>query len=163
MAWAAALEVTDSANVTPLWRSSEAASLRSATLPILPNQDWNVPPEELGVRTLAVAVAPAEGDGRGRLVIVGDATFTEGQFMQFPGNLAFLANSINWLAQDEALIRIRSKDRTPPNLVLESDLSRNLLKWLNQAGVPVAFILYGLWRVTGRRRRTESRWQEVAS
>ena len=107
-------------------------------------------------------MTPSEGDARGRLVVVGDATFTEPQYTQrYPGNLAFLANSIDWLARDEALIRIRSKDRTPPNLVFDSDVSRNVLKWGNLIGVPLMFVLVGVLRVSGRHRRAEARWGEI--
>jgi ABC-type uncharacterized transport system involved in gliding motility auxiliary subunit/ABC-type transport system involved in multi-copper enzyme maturation permease subunit len=162
MGWAAPLEIRDSANVQPLWTTSEAGGLHGVGDPILPTQEWNVPEEELQPRTLGVAVTPSDEDGRGRLVVVGDASFIEPQFIQAnPGNLAFLANAIDWLAQEEALIRIRSKDRTPPNLVFESDTSRNLLKWGNLIGVPLVFVLVGALRVTGRRRRAESRWGEV--
>jgi ABC-type uncharacterized transport system involved in gliding motility auxiliary subunit/ABC-type transport system involved in multi-copper enzyme maturation permease subunit len=162
LGWAAPLEITDSANVQPLWMTSEAGGLHGVGDPILPNQEWNVPEADLRTRILGVAVTPAEGDGRGRMVVLGDASFIEPQFIQAnPGNLAFLANAIDWLAQDEALIRIRSKDRTPPSLVFESDASRNLLKWGNLVGVPALFVLVGALRVTGRRRRAESRWGEV--
>ena len=162
LAWAAPIEIRDSANAQPLWTTSEAGGLHGISDPILPTQEWNVPPEELAPRTLAVAVTPPEGDTRGRLVVVGDASIMEQQFIQAnQGNLAFLANSIDWLAQEEALIRIRSKDRTPPNLVFESDATRNFLKWGNLVGVPLLFVLVGAVRVTGRRRRAESRWGEV--
>jgi ABC-2 type transport system permease protein len=164
LGWAGDLVVSDSANVTPLWFSSEAAAMRDPSMPILPNQDWNIPEEEWGLRTFAVAIAPPEGDARGRLVVVADADLALQQFVQGnPDNVAFLANAIDWLAQDEALIRIRSKDRTPPGLVFESDLTRNALKWGNQVGVPLLFILLGVWRVTGRRRRAEARWKEVVA
>jgi ABC-type uncharacterized transport system involved in gliding motility auxiliary subunit len=109
-------------------------------------------------------VTPPEGDPRGRLIVVGDASFAEAQFVQQnPGNVAFLANAIDWLARDEALIGIRSKNRTPPNLLFESDSSRNLLKWGNLLGVPLLFVLFGAVRVTGRKRRAEARWGEVVS
>jgi len=110
-------------------------------------------------------VEPQEPDLPGtRLVVVGDASIMEQQFVQAnQGNLAFLANAIDWLAQEEALIRIRSKDRTPPNLVFESDVTRNVLKWGNLVGVPLLFVLIGAIRVTGRRRRAESRWREVVA
>ena len=164
MGWAAPLEIRDSANVQPLWTTSEAGGLHGVGDPILPTQEWDVPEEDLQARTLGVAVTPPEGDERGRLVVVGDASFIEPQFIQAnPGNLAFLANAIDWLAQEEALIRIRSKDRTPPTLVFESDTSRNLLKWGNLVGVPLVFVLLGALRVTGRRRRAESRWGEVVA
>jgi ABC-type uncharacterized transport system involved in gliding motility auxiliary subunit len=80
-----------------------------------------------------------------------------------PGNLLFLANAIDWLAQDEALINIRSKNRTPPGLVFESDATRNLLKFGNLIGIPLLFVLAGFLRVSGRRRRAEARWREVVS
>jgi ABC-type uncharacterized transport system involved in gliding motility auxiliary subunit len=164
MGWAGEVEITDSATVQPLWRTSEAAGLHGVGSPIFPDQDWNVPEEEMRVRALAAAVTPAVGDSAGRMVVVGDVTFSEPQFVQQnPANLTFLANAIDWLARDEALIAIRSKNRTPPNLLFESDMSRNALKWGNQIGVPLLFVLFGVVRVTGRRRRAERRWGEVVS
>ena len=164
MGWVGEVEVTDSMNILPLWRTSESAGLHGVGAPVLPDQDWNVPPEEQRVRVLAAAFVPPEGDTRGRMIVVGDGSFVEPQFIQQnPGNLTFLANAIDWLARDEALIGIRSKNRTPPNLVFESDLSRNVLKWGNLLGVPLLFVLVGLVRVTGRRRRAEARWREVVS
>jgi ABC-type uncharacterized transport system involved in gliding motility auxiliary subunit/ABC-type transport system involved in multi-copper enzyme maturation permease subunit len=165
LAWAGELVVSDSANVTPLWFSTQAAAMRDPSMPIHPDQDWlSIPEEEWGVRTLAAAITPPEGSTQGRLVVVADASFAEGEFVQgYPANLLFLANSIDWLAQDEALLRIRSKDRTPPGLVFESDITRNGLKWGNLVGVPLLFVLLGLWRVTGRRRRVEARWREVVA
>jgi ABC-type transport system involved in multi-copper enzyme maturation permease subunit/ABC-type uncharacterized transport system involved in gliding motility auxiliary subunit len=164
MGWAGELQVSDSLNVRPLWRTSESAGLHGFAAPIFPDQEWDIPEAELQMRVLAAAVTPADGDPRGRMVVVGDVTFAEAQFIQQnPGNLTFLANAIDWLARDEALIGIRSKNRTPPNLLFESDLSRNLLKWGNLLGVPVLFVLLGVVRVTGRRRRAETRWREVVA
>jgi ABC-type uncharacterized transport system involved in gliding motility auxiliary subunit/ABC-type transport system involved in multi-copper enzyme maturation permease subunit len=165
LGWAAALEIDDSAaGVTPLWQTTDNGAINPMTAPIVPDQDWIFPPDELGVRVVAAAVLPEEGDDSGRMIVVGDASFTEAQYVRSnPGNLLFLANAIDWLAQDEALINIRSKDRTPPGLVFGSDASRNLLKWGNLVGVPLLFVLFGMLRVTGRRRRAEARWREVVS
>ena len=80
-----------------------------------------------------------------------------------PGNLLFLANAIDWLAQDEALISIRSKNRVPPGLIFESDGVQRVLKWGNLFGVPFLIVLFGFLRVTGRRRRAEARWKEVVA
>jgi ABC-type uncharacterized transport system involved in gliding motility auxiliary subunit len=82
---------------------------------------------------------------------------------QIPCYLRFLATAIDWLARDDALIGIRSKNRTPPYLLFESDLRSYLLKWGNLLGVPVLFVLLGVVRVTGRRRRAETRWREVVA
>ena len=207
LGWSGALEVADSSRVTPLWTTTEAATLRGPQMPIQPDQDWNVPEDRLAVRTLAAAILPpedgegpvavqeppVEGEGeeapaggpataqaegeegaemapssgppmRGRMIVVGDATFLESQFVRSnPQNAVFAANAVDWLAQDESLIRIRAKNRTPPTLVLESDLARTLFKWGNLAGIPVLLALMGLWRVTGRRRRAEARWKEVVA
>ena len=72
-------------------------------------------------------------------------------------------NAIAWLAQDEALISIRSKLRIPPVMAFTSDFQRVALKWGNLVGVPLLFVLLGVVRVTGQRRRTVARWPEVAS
>jgi ABC-2 type transport system permease protein len=164
VAWATTLEILDSVRVTPLWTTTAAGAVQGPMAPIMPDQDWSRPPEDLGVHTVAVAVTPTEDESSGRLVVVGDATFTEGQFLQTnASNLTFLANSIDWLAQDEALIRIRSKNRTPPNLVFQSDFTRSFLKWGNLIGVPLAFVLFGAVRIGGRRRRAEARWGGIVA
>jgi ABC-type uncharacterized transport system involved in gliding motility auxiliary subunit/ABC-type transport system involved in multi-copper enzyme maturation permease subunit len=165
LGWAAALTLdTTRAGVAPLWQTTESGATQPLTAPIFPDQEWDFPPEELGVRVVAASVLPEEGAGVGRMIVVGDVSFAEPNYMQAnPGNLVFLANAIDWLARDEALINIRSKNRTPPTLVFESDFSRSLLKWGNLVGIPLLFVLFGVARVTGRRRRAEARWQEVVS
>lgn len=172
LSWAGALEATDSAAIVPLWQTTEAGVLRGPGMPIFPDQDWEVPRDQWAVRTVAAAVDPGqagedEGDGsipQGRMIVVGDASFLETQFARSnPQNVTFAANAIDWLAQDESLIRIRSKNRTPPALAFTSDWSRNFMKWGNLVGVPLLFVLFGIMRVTGRRRRAESRWKEVVA
>ena len=163
-AWAAQLEITDTSRVTPLWQTTPSGIIRAPMESIAPDQEWAATPDQLGVRTLAVALTPDEGETRGRIIIVGDATFTEFQFLQGnPSNLIFLANTIDWLAQDESLIRIRSQDRTPPTFVFASDYGKRMLKWVNLVGIPLLFVLIGVYRVTGRKRRAESRWKEVVA
>lgn len=165
LGWAAALDIDEEApGVTPLWETSDNGALNPVDAPITPDRDWIFAPEELGVRVVAASVLPPEGDASGRLVVVGDASFAEPNYTQSnPANLVFIANAVDWLAQDEALINIRSKNRTPPNLVFSSDAVRNLLKWGNLIGVPLLFVLAGFVRVGGRRRRAEARWREVVS
>ena len=99
----------------------------------------------------------------GRIVAVGDGDFLEDRFAQANSqNVIFAANAVDWLAQDDALIGIRSKNRSPPALAFESDTGRNALKWGSLIGVPVLFILFGFVRVTGRATRAERRWNEGA-
>ena len=98
------------------------------------------------------------------MIVVGDVDFLQEQFLRAnPENLVFTLNSIDWLAQDEALIGIRSKLRTPPAMAFTSDFQRGALKWGNLVGVPLLFVAVGITRVAGRRRRIEARWKEAVS
>lgn len=112
------------------------------------------------------ALDPADVTGPmpgGRIIAVGDGDFLEDRFAQNNSqNVIFAANAVDWLAQDDALIGIRSKNRSPPALAFESDTGRNALKWGSLVGVPVLFILFGFVRVTQRATRAERRWNEGA-
>jgi len=173
LGWSGALEIIDPTGITPLWTTSESGGLRDPFLPINPEQEWEMPDDSLAIRVVAAALDPSlptTGDvpppagGPGRMVVVGDATFAELEFVQSnQQNLIFLANAIDWLAQDEQLISIRSKDRTPPNLVFTSDATRSAVRWGNLIGVPALFALFGVVRVTGRRRRAEGHWRKVVA
>ena len=111
---------------------------------------------------MAAAGEEAEGGGAGRMIVVGDVAFLQEQCVRSnPQNLLFAPNAIDWLAQDEALISIRSKTRTPPLMAFTSEFQRTALKWGNLVGVPLLFVVGGTGRVTRRRRRAERRWGEM--
>ena len=166
LAWATPLDYTDSTRVQPLWTTSEYGGRQPARSSIDPQTPIEPDPSELGVQVLAAEVGPApessdEGAG-GRLVVVGDADFIDSRYVQGnPQNVVFVANAVDWLAQDESLIEIRSKDRTPRPLVFESEIGPTLLRWGNQAGMPLLFVAFGLLRAVARRRRAETLAREV--
>ena len=173
--WATALTVTDS-TVQKLWVTTEMGAIQAAGGIIMPDALLEPDPDDFQTLTLAVAVDPAatgdggssgEGNGsaaEGRMIVVGDVDFLQEQFLRAnPQNLVFTLNAIDWLAQDEALIGIRSKLRTPPVMAFTSEFQRALLKWGNLVGVPLLVVALGVVRVTGRRRRTEARWKALAS
>jgi len=175
LGWAAPLEIKDSTRVRPLFTTTEFGGRQPAGTIIAPDAPPNPDPAELAPQIVAVAVEPraaaAESDGAakdtstvgggGRLVVIGDADFLHDRFARSnPQNLAFAANAVDWLAQDEALISIRAKNRTPPPLVFESDFTRAALKWGNLVGVPLLFVVWGTSRVLRRRRLGSRRWQE---
>ena len=172
-AWATALTVTDS-SVSKLWVTTEAGAIQGAGGIIMPDALLDPNPEDFQTLTLAVALDPAaagngessaDGGGsatEGRMIVVGDVDYLQEQFLQAnPQNLVFTLNSIDWLAQDEALIGIRSKLRTPPVMAFTSEFQRAALKWGNLVGVPLLFVTVGITRVAGRRRRIEARWKEA--
>ncbi|HEX7051900.1 MAG TPA: Gldg family protein [Longimicrobiales bacterium] len=189
LGWASGFEVTDSARVHPVWTTTEFGGLRAAGGPIMPDAEFAPDPATLAPQVVAAVVegvdaasgdeaeeagdeaaaeesdaTEAEGAAEragGRMVVVGDADFLADEFVRSnPQNLVFAANAIDWLAQDEALIAIRSKDRTPPPLVFDSEFQKAALKWGNLIGVPLLFIIAGAARVANRRRLSGRSWEE---
>ena len=162
--WAAPFtwEEGDSA-VTALWTTTESGGTRPPGMMADPSFPIGATQDEVAMQTLAVAIDPSAG-GEGRIIAVGDADFLEDDFAQANSqNLIFAVNAVDWLAQDEALIAIRSKDRTPPTLAFESDGGRNALKWGSLIGVPGVFALFGVARVTRRGPRAQRRWEDVVA
>ena len=170
--WATALTVADS-TVQKLWVTTEMGAIQAPGGIIMPDALLEPNPDDFQTLTLAVSLDPAgTGDGgagsgsaaEGRMIVVGDVDFLQEQFLRAnPQNLVFTLNAIDWLAQDEALIGIRSKLRTPPVMAFTSEFEGALLKWGNLVGVPLLFVAVGVIRVTGRRRWIEARWKAVAS
>ncbi len=175
LGWATPLEITDSARVRPLFATTEFGGRQPQGTLVAPDVPLQPDPAELGPQIRAVAVEPrgaaaangeaadagASGAG-GRLVVVGDADFLQDRFAQAnPQNLAFAANAVDWLAQDESLIAIRSKNRMPPPLVFDSGATQAAFKWGNLVGVPLLFVLGGALRVAQRRRLSGRSWEEV--
>ncbi len=89
--------------------------------------------------------------------------FTEGRFLQDDylasarENLILASNIVDWLSQDEDLIAIRSKQVTArPLHAPESNVTRNIIKWLNILIPPVLMIILGfvisVWRKSNRNK-----------
>lgn len=164
--WASAFTYPEEdPTIQPLWTTTEAGGVRPAGTSIDPSMEIMPTEDELGIYAMAVAIDPAAADedaSGGRIVAVGDSDFLQDRFVQAnPQNLVFAVNALDWLSQDEALIGIRSKNRTPPTLAFASDFGRNALKWGSLIGVPLAFVLLGVLRISGRTGRAERRWREA--
>jgi ABC-type uncharacterized transport system involved in gliding motility auxiliary subunit len=161
LAWASSIDTSATAGwtVTPLLVSSEGAGLATGETMIDP-ASATFPQTNLGPRLLAVQVAPrspSDTAKRGRVIVVGDAMFASDQFTQHaPDNLSFALNAVDWLAQDESLISIRSKDRSPPPLTFSSPVLREGVKYFNVIGVPLLIILFGVTHLTRRWRRSHA-------
>ena len=68
---------------------------------------------------------------------------------------------MDWQAQDEALIAIRSKDRRPVPLVFATATEREFAKYANLIGVPLLVVLAGVIHLVRRRRRTREPYQPL--
>lgn len=160
LTWPSSIDTTAAKGrtVTPLLVSSRGSGISTGVTMIDPGREF--PQTDLAPRLLAVQVAstsPRDTANRGRVIVVGDATFASDAFAsQAPQNLAFVLNAVDWLAQDEALISIRSKDRRPPVLAFSSTASRDGVKYFNMIGVPALLALWGIVRLTRRRRKSRT-------
>ena len=155
LAWTSSIDTAGAkpGTVTPLLVTTPAAGVASGTAMVDPNQDF--PTTNLGVRILGVQVVPKDAKGA-RVVVVGNSMMGSDQFTQrSPENMVFALNAVDWLAQDEALIAIRAKDRRPPPLVFTSDGLKQSVKYFNVAGLPILIGLFGLLRLIRRRKMAQ--------
>lgn len=150
-------------SVTPLLVSSRAGGRLTGQATIDPSQNWSQTNLEPQLLAASVAIAGDSGSRRGRVVVVGSSDFVGDRFARrAPDNLALALNAVDWLAQDEALISIRSKDRRPPALVYPSEAARESVKYANLIGVPALVALAGLIRLLRRRRKTREAWRPAS-
>jgi ABC-type uncharacterized transport system involved in gliding motility auxiliary subunit len=167
LAWASSIDTTAAKGwaVTPLLVTSQGAGLSTGETMIDP-ASASFPQTNLAPRLLAVQVAaktPGDTARRGRVIVVGDAMFASDQFTQHaPDNLAFALNAVDWLAQDESLISIRSKDRSPPVLSFSSAALREGVKYVNVVGVPVLLVIFGFVHLARRRQKTREPYAALA-
>lgn len=151
LAWTSTIDTSKAkpGTVTTLFVTSPAAGVASGTAMIDPSQDFAT--TSLATRVLAVQVAPK--DSKARAIVVGNSMMASDEMAQrSPENVAFVLNGVDWLAQDEALIQIRAKDRRPPPLVFTSDSLKQGIKYFNVVGLPLLIALGGLVHLIRRRR-----------
>ncbi len=159
MPWASTIDTTGApaGTVTPLFTTSRAGGVRQQQALLQPSQPF--PRDSLARRLLAVQVNPGATQ-RGRVVVVGTAEFASDRYTRNgEGALVFVQNAIDWLAQDEALIAIRSKDRSPPPLVFTNGALRDAVKYGNVIGIPLLLVVVGGARLWRRRLITQQVYQ----
>ncbi|MCX6641411.1 MAG: GldG family protein [bacterium] len=92
-----------------------------------------------------------------RLVVIGDGHFPQDAYASDPSNIEFVLNMVDWLALDEALIQIRSRDVTSRPLAEVSDGVKATVKYANIFAPPILVVLIGVvrWQVRRRKKNTE--------
>jgi ABC-type uncharacterized transport system involved in gliding motility auxiliary subunit len=166
--WASQIDTLKGASgaVTPLFVTSRAGGVERATALLDPSRPFSR--DSLHPRIVAALASlpppPRAAPGpRGRVVVVGAADFASDRYARnSPENLVFVQNAIDWLAQDEGLIAIRSKDRAPPPLVFTSAVTRGAAKYGNMIGVPILLIAAGMVRLWRRRQMTRRTYERLA-
>ncbi|HEY2744641.1 MAG TPA: hypothetical protein VGL86_08460, partial [Polyangia bacterium] len=103
-----------------------------------------------------------ESQAPGRLFVFGSANVVSDLYIAgvaryipvYQIDLAFDLNVMDWLAQDKALSSIRAKAITQRPISVSSESTPLVLESINIIGVPLAFILFGVfrWRLRSARR-----------
>ncbi len=170
--WASSLEVVEptageqvEVDVITLVETSPFAVIDSEYRDLTPIAEHlgTVTQDDQGSRTLAVALTgtrcPALTDVCEkdlsqvfRLIVATDSDWiSENMVRQYPENVSMVANWIDWLTQDEELTTIRSKGAAVRELLYSSSSHQNLVEYGNIIGVPIIFVIIGLFRYFVRR------------
>jgi gliding-associated putative ABC transporter substrate-binding component GldG len=103
---------------------------------------------------------PSESKKPVRLLVVGDSDFASEEYLQLGRYLPIyqeggqmLLNAMGWATEDEQLTPVRTKTLTARPIQVDAGAA-TALQWINIAGVPLAFVAFGVvrWRVRRSRR-----------
>jgi ABC-2 type transport system permease protein len=154
MPWASPIKLdkkkTKGMTVKPLFATSRAAGKQDDNYNI--NASNNPAFKRTGLKSYVVATSIVRPGG-GRLIIVGDSDFLLDNYLgNYPENMSFGLNAVDWLAQDPALISIRSKNTSPRRLLFSSDGAKARAKYFNMVGLPILVAIFGVAKLLKRRR-----------
>ena len=159
--WASTLGISESqrelVEVIPILETSEFSAIDFTYRDLRPNSQTfeETTPDNLVQSLVAVAVAEKAGSDEEayRIVVVGDSGWlTDALVSRSQENVALALNLVDWLAQEDRLASVRSKVVSSRDLLYSSPTHENTARWLNIAGVPLIFILFGAVRSIRRRR-----------
>ena len=100
-----------------------------------------------------------------RLLVVGDSDLASDDYARIflqapqfvPGygkNISFIINTVDWMAEDETLVPLRSKQVTTRLLTSKTEWGPLVARLINNVFLPLGFIAYGVvrWRMRKSRR-----------
>lgn len=159
--WSSSINATESEQVSALLTTTDSAVIENQSYSLNPDQLETLATKQKVKRVIGVTVQDiestnADGDLGRWVVIANDGFLDENMVAQYPNNLALATNAIDWLAQNEALLSIRTKSSQPPVLIWESDGKQAWAKWGNIIGMPILIVLFGAFWIYRRKRKMKS-------
>ncbi len=136
------VSIADGSKSNPVAVELLKTSPRSFTIPKL-EREVRFDPKTAGPLSLGVAASRSQGDKSARLVVIGNSSFAENQWIGLQHNGDLLFNAVDWLAQDENLISIRPKSATSRRIVLTEGQAASL-QWIEMFFLPGIVILVGI-------------------
>jgi ABC-type uncharacterized transport system involved in gliding motility auxiliary subunit len=93
-----------------------------------------------------------------QIIVVGNALFASANYAaQFPGNGIFVLNAVDWATRGGDLIDIRSRAVVDRPLKELSASKKTMVRFLNNFGISLLVVLFGLYRFYSRRKtRTDA-------
>ncbi len=88
-----------------------------------------------------------------QIIVVGNALFANADYVaQFPGNGIFVLNAVDWATRGGDLIDIRSRAVIDRPLEELSTSKKTMIRFLNNFGISLLVVLFGLYRFYSRRK-----------
>jgi len=134
--------IADKSKSDPMAVELLKTSARSFTIPKLA-REVRFDPKTAGPLSLGVAASRTEGAKTARLVVIGNSSFAENQWIGLQHNGDLFFNAVDWLAQDENLISIRPKSATSRHIIL-TEAQAASLRWIEMFFLPGIVILVGI-------------------
>jgi len=111
------------------------------------------PPADSAAAATAPNPATLDRSPATQVIVVADADFATDQFAgQYPENLTFFLNAVDWCTLGDQLIAIRSRSNFSRPLKPVSDNARAPIKLANMLVMPLLVGAWGLFRWYNRRR-----------
>jgi ABC-type uncharacterized transport system involved in gliding motility auxiliary subunit len=117
------------------------------------DKDIPIPPDQSDIEPPPIDVMTETNDAR--IVVIGEGNFPQDAFLAGSPNLSFFMNTVDWLAQDEDLIQIRTRNVTARPLKEVSTGTKQFVKYANILGPPILVILLGIVIWVMRRGRKQ--------
>lgn len=139
---------TEASTTMPAEAESEAEKIQFTPINLSPQQDFNLQANQDPLPLIVLA----EKEGIGKVIIAADSDFVA----QGGSDTLLFYNMIDALTLGDDLIQIRSKGVTDRPIDELSNTEKNTIRWGITLGVPILFIIYGLYRRQKRQQKKTS-------
>ena len=154
------VKTTSAYTFTPLAKSSSSSGVQKVPVFFDIYKTWTRKHDFNQPYNTVAAVLNNE-DNNSAIVVITDADFMEDKFFDpfYISNINFAVNSIEWLADDSGLIKLRNKYIENQSLKVVSDSYRRFLKYTNFFLPIVLVLLIGLYQYREYKRKRLRRSQ----
>lgn len=153
-------DISKSAVVTELIKSSDKSWLQSESFNLNPQQDFAATDQKayvLGVMLKGEikSAFSKEVATNTRVVVLSDSNFLKDGFMQGQGDsLTLFSNLVDSLTLDESLMSIRAKGVTNHPISADiSDSEKVSMRYSNVFGITILLLAFGMYRYSARRKK----------